>query len=58
LTSRKQWFLDLRELIDSAESNFDHGRPKIGRRQLMRAYFLMRDNNFTQWASTPEAVTA
>ena len=41
MTSRKQFFIDLRELIDSAESNFDHGRPHTGHRKLVRAYRLL-----------------
>ncbi len=46
MTSRKQFFIDLRELIDSAESNFDHGRPDIGNKKLIRAYLLLGSAEF------------
>ncbi len=41
MVSRKQWFLDLRELIDSAESNLDHGRSIIGAKKLGRVWSMI-----------------
>lgn len=48
MVSRKQFFIDLRELIDSAESNFDHGRPQIGKHKLDRAEELISEFRLTQ----------
>lgn len=55
MISRKQWFLDLRELIDSAESNFDHGRPQTGKRQLDRAEELISKFRLAQIVTAIQA---
>lgn len=32
--NRTEFFKKVRELVDSSESNFKHGRPEIGRKKL------------------------
>lgn len=41
MTTRREFFRQLRALINSAERNYEHGRRHIGDRKLMRAYRLL-----------------
>lgn len=51
MVSRKEGFTKLRELLVSAESNYDHGRRIIGRKKIMAAYkFLGKfDHHIERW---------